>query len=360
MIKTSQPIIGEQEFENVRNVLQSGQLVQGKFVKEFEDKFAKFIGTKYAIATNSGTSALHLALQTIGVKDKEVIIPAITFFATIEAVVHAGGIPVFADINSDTYNIDPNSVSKLITDKTRAVVPVHLYGLPCDMYGLYDVVPNNTIIIEDACQAHGAEFEDKKCGNLGEAGVFSFYATKHITTGEGGMITTNNQVMADTARMLRNHGMTGYNSHQEIGYNYRMSEISGAIGTVQVDRLQMFIHVREAIAHLYTKHLKEKKGFGVPIVPEYVTQHAWFWYPLRVFTTDLGMSIEELKTLLKEKDIEVRNRRNLCTEHPAVKPYHPKKCPIAESIAGNIIGLPIHPGMTLEEAIHVVNTIKNI
>lgn len=358
MIHCSKPYIGPPEIQAVTEVLLSGQYVQGKKVKQFESEFAKYIGTKYAIATNSGTSALHTALMASGIHDCDVAVSALTFFATIEAVVHAGCKPVFIDVDPHTYTMSPVDLARKITPETEAVIPVHLFGHPANMIEIMEKsCIYELIVIEDACQSHGTEYNEMKTGSLGDAGVFSFYATKNMTTGEGGMITTDDEDTNKIARILRNHGMTDYQTHSVIGYNYRMNEMQAAMGLEQLKRLPIMNRIRSNIAVHYFSKI-DVEWLTLPIIKERC-KHAWFWYPCLVDEEKLGMSTAELVKRLKDKGVEVRHRRNLCTEQPAAKPFNPAPCPVAESVAGRIIGLPIHPLLTEAELNIVVETFNS-
>ncbi|MEM2121930.1 MAG: DegT/DnrJ/EryC1/StrS family aminotransferase, partial [Candidatus Woesearchaeota archaeon] len=206
-IQISKPNLGNKELKLIKEVFSSGIIVQGPKVEEFEKEFSSYIGTKYGIATSSGTTALHTAAISAGIKEgDEVIVPSFSFIATANCVLYCGAKPVFADINEEDFNISPDDIQKKISPKTKAIIPVHLYGQPADMKAIMDIAQEkDLIVIEDACQAHGAEFNNKKVGSFG-IGVFSFYATKNITTGEGGMITTDDEKINEVSRMIRSHG----------------------------------------------------------------------------------------------------------------------------------------------------------
>lgn len=283
MIPISKPEIGKEEIAAVTGVLESGMLAQGEVVAEFEDKFAAYIGTDYAIATNSGTSALHTALAAQGIKEgDEVITTAFSFFATASCVLMQNATPVFVDIDPKTYNIDPALIEAKISDRTKAIIPVHLYGQPCEMREIMDIAKaNNLAVIEDAAQAHGAEYKAKKVGAIGDIGVFSFYSTKNIITGEGGMITTNNEEIAERARLIRNHGQSRRYFHDCLGYNYRMTNIAAAIGLVQLKKIDTLSLRRMSNARYYGEQLNVKKPFVSPNV-----KHVFHQYTIRVKDRD--------------------------------------------------------------------------
>ena len=241
-INIASPKIGKEEIKAVTEVLKSGMLAQGPKVSEFEEKFARFIGVKYAIATSSGTTALEIALRAAGIgPDDEVITSPFTFIASANSILYTGARPVFADIVEQTFNLDPEKIEAKITKKTKAIMPVHLYGNACAMTKIMVIAKKRKLaIIEDACQAHGAEWGGKKVGSFGLAGAFSLYPTKNMTTGEGGMITTNSKEIYDKANLLRAHGSKIKYYHDILGYNYRMTDIEAAIGIEQQKKLNKF------------------------------------------------------------------------------------------------------------------------
>ena len=380
LIKVAEPSVGEEEIEAVAEVLRSGGYVQGSKVRGFEEKFANYIRTEYAIATNSGTAALHITLAAAGIgPGDEVIVPALTFFSTVTSVIHNNAIPVFADIDPEIYCLDPDDVEKRITDKTKAVIPVHLYGHPAEMDSIMEIAQAHELLVtEDAAQAHGAEYKGRKVGSIGHVGCWSFYATKNMTTGEGGMITTNDPNIAEKARIVRNHGMTSRDDHTILGYNYRMNEISAAIGLVQLSKLDKFNEIREENSMYLLRGLKGVEWIDLPRIRPYV-KHAFFWCPVRVNEEKLGMKTKDLIAKLRERGVEVRHRyvaplykqpmlldQNAYPKRcPFSCPFYGRKidyshfnCPNAEKIAGKMIGLPNHPKLKREELDTIISTIK--
>ncbi len=280
MISIAQPLLGKEEENAILRVLASGQLAQGPNVALFEQHFASLCGVKEAVAVASGTAALFLALLAhhVGPGD-EVITTAFSFSATANAILHTGATPVFVDIDRDTYTIDPACVELAITPRTKAIIPVHLYGHPCEMQPLERLAKTHALaLIEDACQAHGASIDSRMTGSFG-TGCFSFYATKNMTTGEGGMVTTNDSTIAEQVRLLRNHGQES-RYHQVIqGYNLRMTEMQAAIGLVQLEKLPEFTRKRIHNAQFLTTHLREY--VQTPVVrPGYT--HVFHQYTVRV------------------------------------------------------------------------------
>jgi perosamine synthetase len=261
----AEPNISEKEIDYVNKAVSSGWVSSiGEYIDNFEKEYAHFIGTKYAISTSSGTAGLHLALLASGVKQgDEVIIPDFTFIATANSVRYVGAEVVLVDINPDTLCIEPRHIKEAITSKTKAVIPVHVYGQPANMPDICDIAAkNNIIIIEDVAEAHGADINGKKVGSLGLCGVFSFYGNKIITTGEGGMITTDNEEVYKHIKKIKNHGMSQHKRywHDEIGFNYRMTNIQAALGLAQLERIHSFIKRRANILKRYKENLKHLKG----------------------------------------------------------------------------------------------------
>ncbi len=281
------PNIGDEEIQAVIQVMKSGMLTSGlgtgPKVTEFERNYSEFAGVKHAIAVNTGTAALHAALMAIGIKPgDEVILPSFTFVATAEAVVLAGGKPVFGDIDPETYTLSPEAVKKAITKKTKAIVPVDLYGLPADIKPIREIVSeNNLAIIDDCAQSHGATYEGKPAGALADIACWSLYAAKNIGTGEGGVVTTDNDQLAETVRMIRTHGEKVKYSSVMLGTNYRMTEIQAAIGIVQLRRLPDFFAKRTKNAQRLTKHLEKTDKIKLPPQLKNRTP-SWYLYTVRI------------------------------------------------------------------------------
>jgi dTDP-4-amino-4,6-dideoxygalactose transaminase len=360
MIPIAKPIIGEDEISAVTAVLRSGIIAQGRKVEEFEGAFAEFIGTKYAVAVNSGTAALHIDLLSHGIGEgDEVITSPFTFIATANSILFTGAKPVFADIEEDSFNIASDSITEKITPRTKAIMPVHLYGQPCDMKRIMGIAQEHgLIVIEDACQAHGAEYEGEKVGSFG-AGCFSFYPTKNITTGEGGMITTNDKDIAQKARMIRSHGQRQRYFHEILGYNYRMTDIAAAIGLCQLGKLEEFNSKRIENAKFLTKELNGIKGLIPPSIKSN-TQHVFHQYTVRI-TQDFGMPRDELRQKLMNKGV--------ATEIYYPLPIHKQPLyqnlgyndhlPNSEKAATEALSLPVHPSLTKKDLEYIVDSLIN-
>ncbi len=360
MIPIAKTIIGEDEISAVLTVLRSGFLTQGKQVDEFEKAFAAFIGTQYAIAVNSGAAALHVALLAHGIGDgDEVITTPFTFIATANSVLYTRAKPVFADIEENTFNINPSDILERITERTKAIMPVHLYGQPCDMKKIMKIAKRYDLaVIEDACQAHGAEYEDKKVGLFG-TGCFSFYATKNMTTSEGGMITTNNKDIAVKAKMIRNVGQKERYFHEILGYNYRMTDIAAALGVCQLRKLDQFNDKRIEHARFLTQKLSGIKGLIVPHINPRV-KHVFHQYTVRIIE-DFGISRDGLRDRLKSKDIATEIYYPLpIHRQPLYRDLgYNNHLPISEKVASEVLSLPVHSALVKEDLEYVVKSLIN-
>ncbi len=353
MISIAQPMIGEEEKRAVLAVLESGMLAQGPRVQAFEEAFARYCGVKYAVATSSGTTALHVALLAHGIgPGDEVITTPFTFIASANSILYVGARPIFVDIDPVTFNIRPDLLEDAITPRTKAIMPVHLFGLPADMDPIMEIAERHgLVVIEDACQAHGAEYDGKRVGSFG-TGCFSFYPTKNITTGEGGMITTNDERIAEKCRIIRQHGMRRRYYHDELGFNFRMTDVHAAIGLAQLEKLERFNEMRIANARYLSEHLR---GVGVPTVPER-RRHVFHQYTLRVPDGRRDNVLEGLK----ERGI------GAVVYYPVPvhqQPFYKSMgydvvLPEAERASQEVFSLPVHPGLSradLERIVEAVN-----
>jgi dTDP-4-amino-4,6-dideoxygalactose transaminase len=354
MIYMAKPQIGDEEKQAVMEVLDSGMIAQGPRVKAFEEAFAEMCGVKHAIATSSGTTALHVALLANGIgPGDEVITSAFTFIASSNSVLFTGARPVFVDIDPCTFNLNPDQIEAAITPKTKAILPVHLYGLACDMDPILRIAGKHGLaVIEDACQSHGAEYKGKKVGSFG-TGTFSLYPTKNITSGEGGMITTNDSVIDEKCRVIRQHGMRRRYYHDELGFNFRMTDLHAAIGLAQLKKLEKFNAKRQANAKFLNENLK---GVVVPFIPEGQT-HVFHQYTVRVS----GGKRDALRAHLQERGVgsEVYYPVPIHQQSFYVSDLGYKdSLPETESAATEVLSLPVHAGLSaadLETIVAAVN-----
>lgn len=356
-IPIAKPILGTEEKEAVSRIIDSGMLAQGSEVKHFEEEFAAFIGSKHAIATSSGTSALHAALLSHGIgKGDEVITTPFTFIATANSILMTGATPIFCDIDPVTFNINPDQIESKITKNTKAILPVHLYGKAADMKKIEEIaIKHNLIIIEDACQSHGATYENKnhetkKVGSENTA-CFSFYPTKNMTTSEGGIITTNNDEIAEKTRRAISHGQTQRYHHSELGFNLRMTNIAAAIGRVQLRKLPTFNQKRKNNAKFFSENIRSSKI----IVPEITEGHVFHQYCLRV-KDNLR---DSLKEFLSEKGIGSEVYYPIpIHKQKSFERYNLQFFPEAEKAAKEVLAIPVHPSLTEEETKRIVDCIN--
>lgn len=376
MIPFTKPIIDNEEIEAVTRVLESGMLAEGKISREFEKLFSEHVGTKYATVTSNGTTALSTALEAMGIQPgDEVITSPFTFIASANSIAMVGGIPVFVDIKPDTYNIDPNLIEAAITEKTKAIMPVHIFGMPADMPHIMEIAEKHDLqVIEDACQAHGGSINGKQVGNLGHCATFSFYATKNIFTGEGGMVTTNDEELYDKMLMIKNHGRgkEGGYSHYQVGYNNRMMDIVAAIGVVQMKRFDFVVKERRKNALEYDKFFSEYDEIR-PQVADKGFQSAYHLYAPSIFSD--RMSRDEIVSALRNEGVGSRAVYAL----PCHKQYtylniqqwrwakfvdYPDYSKVslthAEEIGARHFDIPVHPSLTQDEKESIKDAFRKI
>ncbi|TSA43197.1 DegT/DnrJ/EryC1/StrS family aminotransferase [archaeon] len=354
-IPLSRPLIGKVEEKLVSRVLRSGILSRGPIVESFESAFAQYIGVKHGLAVCNGTAALHLALLAHGVRGGDnVITTPFTFIASANSILYTGAKPVFVDIDRDTYNIDPTKIEEAIDNHTKAVLPVHVFGVSCDMKAIMEICEDHgLILVEDACEAIGTKCNGKMVGSFSTS-CFSFYPNKPITTGEGGMVLTDNDEIARRVDALRNLGRLsdGWLSHELIGYNYRLSDIHAAVGLAQLRRIKSVLRKRDRVAHLYSRYLKNTEGVRAPTMTR---GRSWFVYVVEVDRRD------EVAKKMKEKGIECK---------PYFPPVHLQEpyrdlgfkegdFPICEEIGRRVLALPFYSHMSSQEVELVVSCLQH-
>ena len=349
------PVVDEEMLQAALYSLQNEKLVMGESVFKFEEEFARYCGSRYAVSTGSGTAALQIALQSmqIGPND-EVMTTPFSFFATSNAVIHAGAQPRFADVEDNGFNLDPAKVEARLTPKTRFIIPVHLYGQPARMDEFRDLAEDKEIsIVEDACQAHGAEYEGRRVGSLGHIACFSFYTSKNMTVcGDGGMIVTNDEDVADAARSFRDCGRASKYTMSRIGYTSRLNTVNAAIGRVQLRKLDTWNKTRRRIADLYRKALEGASGITLP--PTETPKETPVYHLFVVRSTRRDQLAAYLERNGVEPAIHYPVPIHLQTPYREKYGYSEGLFPIAERLAGQVLSLPIHPAIT-EEEVHTVS-----
>ena len=309
MIPVAAPVIGERELGYVTDAVRSGWVSSiGPYIERFERAFAEYVGVSYAVAVSNGTVGLHLALHALGIgPGDEVLVPDLTFVATAHAVLQTGATPVFVDVEPDTWCLDPVAAERAITPCTRAIMPVHLYGHPVDMDAIQRLADNHALfIVEDAAEAPGAEYHGRRVGSIGKVGVFSFYGNKIITTGEGGMVTTNDAALAGRLRYLKDHGMNPQCRyyHTELAFNYRMTNIQAALGLAQLEQIECFIKQKRRIFHWYAEGLAGVPG--ITLNAERPGTRNVYWMSSLVLTNDCRITRQELADGLRLQGIDSR------------------------------------------------------
>ncbi|MHA1626932.1 MAG: DegT/DnrJ/EryC1/StrS family aminotransferase, partial [Candidatus Asgardarchaeia archaeon] len=307
-IPLAKPMIGEDEKKNILEVLDSGWLVEGKWCSKLEREFSKFVGSKNAITVSNGTAALHVAMEALGIKPgDEVITTAFTFIASSNSILFVGGVPVFADISIKSYNIDPEDVRRRISKRTKAILAVHIFGLPADMKVLKEIAEENDLyLVEDCAQAHGAYIDGKHVGTFGDVGIFSFYATKNMMSGEGGMIVTESDEIAERCKSIKNHGRgpEGGYMHYVVGYNYRMTDLHAAIAVAQLKKLPEMLKIRERNARIVKEYIEDLDIIGLQEVPKGYKHANYIFAP---YIKDEKVRREEVIEELKKRGISSRS-----------------------------------------------------
>ena len=337
---------------------------QGRFIKEFETKFAEFTKTKHAVSCSNGTTALHLALLALDIKEgDEVIVPTFSFIASSNAIVYVGAKPIFIDSEPITYNMDISKIEERITEKTKAIMVVHIFGQPMDMDRIIEIAKkHNLYIIEDCAEAHGADYKGKPVGCIGDIGCFSFYGNKIITTGEGGMCVTNNETLYKRMDFLKNQAFSEIRFiHNAVGYNYRMTNIQAAIGLAQLEKAEILIRGRIENALFYNKELKDVEGITTPSEYEHGRQVYWM-YGITIDEKKFGLNRSIIQKELEKYGIETRSFFFPLNLQPAYINYGIDyiKCPIAEELWNTGFYLPSSSQLAVEDIHYICNTIKNI
>ena len=364
-IPISKPYITNEEIREVIKVLKSGFLSLGPKLPEFEKNFADFIGTKYAAAVSNGTAGLHLCIKACGIKDNdEVITTPFSFISSANCILFERANPVFVDIDPETYNIDPSKIEKKITKKTKAILLVHIFGQSCDMESIMRIArKHKLIVIEDACESLGARYKGKIVGSFGKMAVFAFYPNKQMTTGEGGIIVTNDKKTYQLCKSLRNQGRSDnmqWLLHERLGYNYRLDEISCTLGIVQLKKIKSLIRERQEICNEYNKQLKNVPEVQIPLTAKN-NIHTWFVYTIR-----LKKNINRNKVIkeMAKKGIACKAYFDIPIH---LQPFYKKQYeykkgdfPVCEDVCNSVITLPLYIGLTKKDIIRICNILKSV
>lgn len=366
-IPVSQPFLDGKEREYVLSALSDGEIsgIGGKYLRKFENDFAKYCGCSFGVAVNSGTSSLHIALAALGIgKGDEVLVSSFTNMATFFAVLYQGAKPIPIDIEPDTWNINPALIEEKVTKKTKAIVVVHIYGHPADMDPILEIAKKyNLYVIEDAAEAHGALYKGRKAGSLGDIGCFSFYYNKIVTTGEGGMVITSNAKIAEKARSLKGlaFGKDNKFMHEDLGFSYRLTNLQAALGCAQLERIEKTIERKRKIAAYYNKNLKGTPGLQLPVEKPYARNVYWMYH--LVLKKDFGMPRDLLMKRLKEYGIETResfvpyNMQEIFIKKGLTRK---KECEVSNYVSEHGFYLPSGPVLTEKELEYIVAKIKDL
>lgn len=359
-----EPSLGGNELKYVSDCIASNWISsQGKYVTSFEDAFKTFVGSQNALCVSSGTTALHLALAALDIGNgDEVIMPDLTFAATANVVIHRGGVPVLADVSRETWTLDPAQIEEKITDRTRAIMPVHLYGHPCDMDPILDIASRHGLkVIEDCAESLGAQYKGRQTGTMGDVGCFSFFANKVITTGEGGMVTTPDPALHSKMAILRDHGMSKEKRYWHLypGYNYRMTNLQAAVGLAQMERIQDFLAHRADVVARYNEHLGRLRGFQLPPCASWAHNIYWL-YSLVIDEAEAGITRAELAAKLAERGIETRPFFYPVHIQPPYLAFAKGDFSTTEWLSDRGLSLPTANDILLEDVDRVCNAIEEI
>jgi len=365
-VPVCEPLLDGRELEYVTDCMKTNWISSsGRYIEEFEKGFAKYCGVKHGVSVSNGTTSLHLALASLGLGcGDEVIMPAFTIGSTAFAAMYCGGRPVLVDCERDTWNMDATKLAKKITKRTKAIMPVHMYGQPCDMDPILELAEKHGLfVIEDAAEVHGAEYKGRKAGSLGDIGSFSFYSNKIITTGEGGMLLTDDDAIAEKARSLKNlaHSKEKRFLHHDIGYNYRMTNIQAAIGLAQLENIDRYVEMRRRNAKLYSSLLSEVDGLTLPVERGYAKNVYWM-YSLLV-EDDFGMTRDALTDELKKRGVETRDFFIPMNKQPVFQGrglFKGERYPVSEEISERGFYLPSGSGLSSGQIGYVCDCIKEI
>jgi perosamine synthetase len=367
MIPVCVPLLKGKELEYLKDCIDTNWISsKGHYVDEFEKKFSEYCNCKYGVTTTNGTSSIHLALESIGLKGDEVIVPAFTMISSVFPIIYCGAKPVLVDADPETWTIDVNNIEEAISEKTKAIIPVHMYGHPCNMDPILKIAKKHGLfVVEDAAEAHGAEYKGQKTGGMGDVGCFSFYANKIITCGEGGMMVTNDEAIATHAMSLKNLSFEGGKGrgylHSEVGYNYRLTNLQAAVGLAQFEHIDEFVNLRRDNAKIYGEFLRKISGLTLPVEKEW-SKNVYWMYSIMV-EPEFGVSRDELMVELAKRGVETRPFFSSMNEQPVFRNMHlfeGEKYPVAENLSRKGLYLPSSSGLKREEIQFVCESIADI
>jgi perosamine synthetase len=362
IIHLARPVFTEAETAEITRVLKTGNLRQGDVTREFEERFAERMGAVHTYAVSSGTAALHLSYLSLLEEGDEVIVPAFSFIATASLIHHAKARPVFADIDPYTFLVDPEDVKEKVTPSTRALAPVHLFGGSCDMKALQDLAEDHDLfIVNDCAQAHGTTHDGRELGSYETVGCYSFYPSKSMTTGEGGMVTTNTARLHELGVLLRNHGENSKHDHVAWGYNYRTTDIAAALGLIQLKKLDEGLAKRRSAAEKLRRGLEGMEAvtpqkFLAPSKPSYS------YFTVRLELEELKCTRDRFAEALRAENIEcgIHYPRALTQQPIVIETYNPQGCKVAEGLSKRVISLPMHPGLTDEDVSYILEGVEKV
>jgi perosamine synthetase len=364
-VPMSRPDISESEIEAVNRVLRTPYLSIGPMLERFEQAMAQFVGVRHAVGVSSGTAGLHLCVVAAGIGlGDEVITTPFSFVASANCVLYERACPVFVDIEPDSLNIDPHRIEGAVTSRTRAILPVHAFGQPADMDAILEIARRrNLLVLEDACEATGAEYKGRRAGTLGDAAVFAFYPNKQITTGEGGIIATDRDDWNDLFRSLRNQGRDVFDTwlrHSRLGYNYRLDELSAALGAAQMERIEELLAKRDRVAQMYNAGLAKVPGVSVPFLAPATTRPSWFVYVVRL---EPGIDRDQVMRDLEAQGIASRQYFTCIHLQPFYRRmfgYREGDFPVAEQAAQSVLALPFYGAMRAEQVDYVCRSLREV
>ena len=364
-IPVCEPTLTGKEWKYVEECLRTNWISsRGRFIGDFEEGFAKYVGVSHGISTTSGTTALHLAMATLGLrKGDEVIVPAFTMIASVLPLIYVGAKPVLVDAEPETWNLDTGQVESRVTERTKAIMPVHIYGHPCEMGSLMEIAKDHAVsVVEDAAEAHGAEYRGKKAGSFGDLACFSFYANKIITTGEGGMLLTDVDKLGERARLLKDLAFTKERRflHYEIGYNYRMTNLQAAVGVSQLSQIDGFVAARRRNAKEYNRRLQPVRGVTLPPSKDWAKNVYWM-YSIQIEEEAYGLSRDELIRRLARRGIETRPFFLPMHQQPVLQEmglFQGETYPVAETLAETGLNLPSSSSLSKEQIASVCEAIQ--